>query len=348
MARSDWAERTTRTARRLAVVVVVAASSWLTLPAVAAIAAEGVSKPAQPLWHSRVVDRETPDRSVAFDVAVGGAKQVWLVVDDGGDGFGCDWADWIDPVFEGPAGKRSLVDLDWKGATTEWGEVRKGRNAGGGELRIAGKTIARGIGTHANSTIRFDVPDGATRLTGRAGLDDGGADQGAGSIRFAVYTQPPPSGAPARAGGPVDPGDGAGTLAMAEGLEATLFAAEPLLSSPADIDVDPSGRVWVCEVTNYRGKKDHRPEGDRILVLEDTDGDGSADRSTVFHQGRDVDSALGICVIGDGPGRRVVVSCAPNVWIFHDDDGDLVADRKESLFTKTGDPQHDQIGRAHV
>lgn len=305
-------------------------------------AAEPGTKPSQPLWRSPVVDRDTPGRAVPFDVDLDGAKQVWLVVDDGGDGFGCDWADWIDPAFEGPSGTRSLVDLDWKTATTEWGEVRKGRSAGGGELRVAGKAVPRGIGTHANSAICFDVPAGVTRLAGRVGLDDGGADQGAGSIRFAVFTRQPQAAPPAsRAGGPVDPVDGPGTLAVAEGLEATLFAAEPLLSSPADIDVDASGRVWVCEVTNYRGKKDHRPEGDRILVLEDSDGDGTADTSTVFHQGRDVDSALGICVIGDGPGRKVIVSCAPDVWVFHDDDGDLVADRKESLFTKTGDPQHD-------
>ena len=87
-------------------------------------------------------------------------------------------------------------------------------------------------------------------------------------------------------------------LATPPDLAATLFAAEPLLSSPADIDVDAHGRVWVCEVVNYRGKRNTRPEGDRILVLEDTDGDGVADKQTVFHQGRDVDSALGICVIG--------------------------------------------------
>ncbi len=131
------------------------------------------------------------------------------------------------------------------------------------------------------------------------------------------------------------------TLKLPDDLAATLFAAEPLLSSPSDIDVDSRGRVWVCEVLNYRGKKETRPEGDRILVLEDTDGDGKADKQTVFHQGRDVDSALGICVIGEGAGRKVIVSCAPDVFIFHDDDGDLKADRKESLFTKTGVPQHD-------
>jgi putative membrane-bound dehydrogenase-like protein len=135
---------------------------------------------------------------------------------------------------------------------------------------------------------------------------------------------------------------------MADGLAIEPFASEPLLANPADIDVDARGRVWVCEVVNYRGKKETRPEGDRILVLEDTDGDGRADAQTVFHQGRDVDSALGICVIGDGPGRKVIVSCAPDVFVFHDDDGDLKADRRETLFTKTGQPQHDHSVHAFV
>ncbi|MFM8709113.1 MAG: PVC-type heme-binding CxxCH protein, partial [Planctomycetia bacterium] len=138
------------------------------------------------------------------------------------------------------------------------------------------------------------------------------------------------------------------SLAVPDGLEATLFAAEPLLSSPSDIDVDARGRVWVCEVMNYRGKAETRQEGDRILVLEDTDGDGKADKQTVFHQGRDVDSALGICVLGEGPGRKVIVSCAPSVFVFHDDDGDLKADRRELLFTKIGTPQHDHSVHAFV
>ena len=148
--------------------------------------------------------------------------------------------------------------------------------------------------------------------------------------------------------GPVPPEEGSATLAVPDDLAAVLFAGEPLLLSPSDIDVDAAGRVWVCEVTNYRGRKDTRPAGDRILVLEDTDGDGVADKQTVFHQGRDVDSALGICVIGEGPGRKVVVSCAPEVLVFHDDDGDLVADRREVLFTKTGQPQHDHSVHAFV
>ena len=117
-----------------------------------------------------------------------------------------------------------------------------------------------------------------------------------------------------------------------------------MLLSPSDIDVDHKGRVWVCEVVNYRGRDGQRPEGDRILILEDTNQDGVADKQTVFYQGRDIDSALGICVLG----KKVIVSVAPNVLVFTDEDGDGKADRKEVLFTKVGRPQHDHSTHAFV
>ncbi|HEX4069591.1 MAG TPA: PVC-type heme-binding CxxCH protein [Planctomycetaceae bacterium] len=126
-------------------------------------------------------------------------------------------------------------------------------------------------------------------------------------------------------------------LDVAPGLAATLFASEPMIASPTNIDVDDKGRVWVCEVVNYRRRAGTRPAGDRILILEDTDGDGRADKSTVFYQGRDIDSAMGICVLGN----RVIVTCSPNVFVFTDTNGDGKADKKEVLFTKTGSPQHD-------
>ena len=59
--------------------------------------------------------------------------------------------------------------------------------------------------------------------------------------------------------GPVPPEEGSATLAVPDDLAAVLFAGEPLLLSPSDIDVDAAVRVWVCEVTNYRGRKDTRP-----------------------------------------------------------------------------------------
>ncbi len=128
-------------------------------------------------------------------------------------------------------------------------------------------------------------------------------------------------------------------LEVYPGLEATLFASEPGLANPTNIDVDHRGRVWACDVVNYRehGRNDKRPEGDRILILEDKDGDGVADSSKVYYQGRDVDAALGIAVLGN----RVIVTAAPNVIVFTDEDGDDKPDKKEYLFTQSGAPQND-------
>ena len=130
-------------------------------------------------------------------------------------------------------------------------------------------------------------------------------------------------------------------LDVADGVELKLFAAEPMLLSPSNIDIDHMGRIWVCEVVNYRrfanGTNPERVEGDRILVLEDTDGDGMADKETVFYQGRDIDSAHGVCVLGN----RVIVSAGDSVFNFYDTNGDLKADRKEVMFTGIKGTQHD-------
>ncbi|MCA9039702.1 MAG: c-type cytochrome [Planctomycetaceae bacterium] len=133
-------------------------------------------------------------------------------------------------------------------------------------------------------------------------------------------------------------------LDVAEGLDATLFVSEPEMLSPTNIDIDARGRVWVCEVVNYRRRDGERPEGDRILIFEDTDGDGKADSKKVFYQGRDIDTAMGICVMGN----RVIVSVAPYVFVLIDDDGDDKADRKETLFSNTGQPQHDHSNHAFI
>jgi len=134
-------------------------------------------------------------------------------------------------------------------------------------------------------------------------------------------------------------------LDVADGLEATLFASEPMMLSPTNIDVDHLGRVWVVEVVNYRSLNGTRSEGDRILVLEDSDGDGRADTQHVFYQGNDINGAMGVCVLGE----KVIVSAAPNIFVFTDSDGDLKPDKKELLFAKTGqEQQHDHTAHAFV
>lgn len=130
-------------------------------------------------------------------------------------------------------------------------------------------------------------------------------------------------------------------LETAEGLQTTLFASEPMMGNPTSIDVDARGRVWVCEAFNYRPQLNpenpQREEGDRILILEDNNGDGKADTAKVFYQGTDVNAALGIAVLGN----KVIVSCSPNVFVFTDTDGDDKADKKEVFYTNLGGEQHD-------
>ncbi|MEP7373010.1 MAG: PVC-type heme-binding CxxCH protein [Chitinophagaceae bacterium] len=130
------------------------------------------------------------------------------------------------------------------------------------------------------------------------------------------------------------------SLAIADGLEVTAMATEPMLQNPTNIDVDERGRVWVCEAYNYRPAINGNPTnalGDRIMILEDNNGDGKADTAKVFYQGPELNAPLGICVLGN----KAIVSQSPYVWVFYDDNGDDKADRKEILFQGISGEQHD-------
>lgn len=137
-----------------------------------------------------------------------------------------------------------------------------------------------------------------------------------------------------------DPKFAVGSLNVAPGLQATLFASEPMLTNPTNIDVDERGRVWVCEAYNYRpaitGNATHK-EGDRIIILEDTNQDGKADASKVFYQDPSLNAPLGIWARGN----KVIVSQSPYVWVLTDENGDDKADKKEILFQGIEGEQHD-------
>ncbi|WP_153798629.1 PVC-type heme-binding CxxCH protein [Foetidibacter luteolus] len=129
-------------------------------------------------------------------------------------------------------------------------------------------------------------------------------------------------------------------LEIDEGLEVKPFATEPMLKNPTNIDVDERGRVWVTEAYNYRPDINGNPtneKGDRIMILEDTNGDGKADTAKLFYQGPEINAPLGVSVLGN----RVLVSQSPYVWAFYDDNNDDKADRKEILFQGIGGEQHD-------
>ncbi len=134
---------------------------------------------------------------------------------------------------------------------------------------------------------------------------------------------------------------------VADGLEAKVWAEAPMLYNPANMDVDEQGRIWVSEAVNYRSFRNeenvnrwHR-QGDRIMVLEDTNGDGTADSSHVFVQDSDLVAPMGISVLDN----RIFVTCSPNVIVYTDVDRDAkfdeAVDDKEILLTGFGGFDHD-------
>ena len=136
-------------------------------------------------------------------------------------------------------------------------------------------------------------------------------------------------------------------LKVTEGLRVQLFASEPVMSNPTNMDIDDKGRVWVCEAFNYRPDitgNTTKKDGDRILILTDTDGDGVSDKSTVFYQGPEIEAPLGIWVMGN----KAIVSQSPYVWLFTDENGDDKADKKEILLQGIGGKQHDHGMHAFV
>ena len=142
------------------------------------------------------------------------------------------------------------------------------------------------------------------------------------------------------------PPDGLEALELAPGLAATLVAEAPTITNPTNIDVDSRGRIWLLEGFNYRKFKPKplRAAGDRIVILEDTTGDGVSDKTTVFYQGTDIDAAMGIAVFGN----KVYVSAYTKIFVFTDTNGDDKPDKKEVLFTASGPADHDHSTHAFV
>lgn len=132
-------------------------------------------------------------------------------------------------------------------------------------------------------------------------------------------------------------------LYLPSDLTATLWAESPMLYNPTNMDVDYKGRIWVTEAVNYRDfnphskNRMHQNNGDRVVILEDSNDDGIADKTKVFVQDTDLVAPLGIAVIGN----RVIVSCSPNLIMYTDENGDDVPDKKEIVLTGFGGFDHD-------
>ncbi|MGB0767360.1 MAG: PVC-type heme-binding CxxCH protein [Phycisphaeraceae bacterium] len=132
------------------------------------------------------------------------------------------------------------------------------------------------------------------------------------------------------------------TFKVADGYQVNLFACEEmfkdengvgLLANPLGMTFDYKGRLWVLCSPTYPHPYPGEVTDCRIIILDDTDNDGKADKCTVFARHMNIPT----CFVVDGEGV-VYVGQAPDLWKLTDTDGDDVADRKEMVYSGFGMP----------
>lgn len=148
--------------------------------------------------------------------------------------------------------------------------------------------------------------------------------------KFDSYPRPalPPMPGPKKRAEIPSPDEQLKTFQTAEGYEVNLFASEkdfPALKNPVQIAFGPRGRLWVVTMPSFPHTYPGLPLADKIVILEDTDRDGKADKQTVFADGLNVPD--GIVFHKNG----VIVSAQPRLVYMEDSDGDGRADVKTEL-----------------
>ncbi|MFV2066767.1 MAG: PVC-type heme-binding CxxCH protein [Pirellulales bacterium] len=136
---------------------------------------------------------------------------------------------------------------------------------------------------------------------------------------------------------PRDPASALRSLIPRSGFKVELVACEPMVMDPIDLAWGPDGKLWVVEMADYpMGLDDRGKPGGRVRFLEDTNGDGNYDKSTVFLEPIPFPTSV-------MPWRKgVLISAAPTVFYAEDTDGDGRADVRETLFDgfHEGNQQH--------
>jgi putative membrane-bound dehydrogenase-like protein len=129
---------------------------------------------------------------------------------------------------------------------------------------------------------------------------------------------------------PLSPEESMKLVQVPVGFELQLFASEPDIINPIAMAWDERGRLFVIETTDYPNEVRQEGGSDKIKILEDTDGDGKADKVTVFADNLNIPTSITFANGG------VIISMAPDFVFLKDTDGDDVADVKEVIMTGWG------------
>lgn len=129
---------------------------------------------------------------------------------------------------------------------------------------------------------------------------------------------------------PPDPEVERRSFKVAEGFEVNLWAADPMLAKPIQMNWDAQGRMWVASSAMYPQIKPGEAPHDQVVVLEDTDDDGKADKSTVFADGLLIPTG-----VEPGDGGAYVANSTEIIHLM-DTDGDLKADQRRVMLSGFG------------
>lgn len=129
---------------------------------------------------------------------------------------------------------------------------------------------------------------------------------------------------------PPDPELERASFEVADGFEVNLYAADPLLAKPIQMNFDPDGRLWVASSEIYPHIKPGEKANDKIIVLEDNDADGQAETTRVFADGLLIPTG-----VEPGDGGAYVANSTELVHLA-DRDGDGRADHRQVLLSGFG------------
>ncbi|MDB5354333.1 MAG: hypothetical protein JWN24_786 [Phycisphaerales bacterium] len=149
-----------------------------------------------------------------------------------------------------------------------------------------------------------------------------------GALCAALLITSPTFAAPAEK--PADPEAERASFKVADGFEVNLFAADPMIRKPIEMNFDPDGRLWVVSSSTYPQLKPGQDPDDKVIVLEDTKGAGKADKATVFADGLFIPTGI---VPGDG---GAYVANSTEVLFLKDTTGSGKADFRRVVLSGFG------------